>query len=298
MAERPKRPLIHTRVEAVERLTPQMLRVVVGGDELAGFGAGAFTDHYVKLQIPPQGASYTAPFEVEQIRARLPRDEWPRTRTYTVRAWDAEHRRLTIDFVHHGDTGVAGPWAAAARPGDVLQLTGPGGAYTPDPGAGWHLMVGDASVIPAISASLERIPAGVPVHVLLDVDGPEERQSLATPGDLHLRWLHPDGRPREDAVVDALRELEFPAGEVHAFVHGEASSVRAVRRHLLVDRDVPREAMSVSGYWKRPAPRRAGARTRPSGTASWRRTPPAWRPRGTPPSGSGAPATEPSSSPT
>ena len=111
-------------------------------------------------------------------------------------------------------------------------------------------MVGDASVIPAISASLERIPAGVPVHVLLDVDGPEERQSLATPGDLHLRWLHPDGRPREDAVVDALRELEFPAGEVHAFVHGEASSVRAVRRHLLVDRGVPREAMSVSGYWK------------------------------------------------
>jgi hypothetical protein len=27
--------------------------------------------------------------------------------------------------------------------------------------------------------------------------------------------------------------------------------VRAVRRHLLVDRGVPREALSVSGYWKR-----------------------------------------------
>jgi hypothetical protein len=38
---------------------------------------------------------------------------------------------------------------------------------------------------------------------------------------------------------------------VYAFVHGEASAVRALRRHLLVDRGVPREAMSVSGYWKR-----------------------------------------------
>ena len=34
-------------------------------------------------------------------------------------------------------------------------------------------------------------------------------------------------------------------------VHGEASAVRAVRKHLLVDRGVPKEALSASGYWKR-----------------------------------------------
>ena len=33
-------------------------------------------------------------------------------------------------------------------------------------------------------------------------------------------------------------------------MHGEASTVRDVRRHLLVDRGLPREAISVSGYWK------------------------------------------------
>ena len=42
-----------------------------------------------------------------------------------------------------------------------------------------------------------------------------------------------------------------PPGRVHAFVHGEASSVRAVRRHLLVEREIAPEALSVSGYWKR-----------------------------------------------
>jgi NADPH-dependent ferric siderophore reductase len=225
MADRtPRRALVlETRA-----LTPQMIRVVLGGEGLHGFGAGAFTDHYVKLRITPPGASE------------------PRTRTYTVRDGDAERGRLTIDFVHHGDTGVAGPWAAAARPGDELLLLGPGGAYTPYPAADWHLMVGDAAVIPAIAASLARVPAGVPVHVLIEVDGPEEEQTLETRGDLQLTWLH--GRDLLPAAVEAL---DFPPGGVHAFIHGEASSVRAIRRHLLVDRGLPREALSISGYWKR-----------------------------------------------
>jgi NADPH-dependent ferric siderophore reductase len=228
VTDRPPRTPRRVRVLETRPLTPQMIRVVLGGDELAGFGAGAFTDHYVKLRITPPG-------EAE-----------PRTRTYTVRDWDAERRRLTIDFVHHGSHGVAGPWAAGARPGDELLLLGPGGAYTPDPDADWHLMAGDASVIPAIAASLRRIPVGVPVHVLIEVDGPEEQQPLETPGDLHLQWLH-----EADAVVDAVAALDFPPGAVHAFVHGEASAVRALRRHLLVDRGLPREALSISGYWKR-----------------------------------------------
>jgi NADPH-dependent ferric siderophore reductase len=241
---RPRRPLI-VRVEETRQLTPHMIRVVVGGDDLAGFAAGPFTDHYVKLQLPPPGAPYTAPFDAEDVKARLPREQWPRTRTYSVRAWDPERQRLTIDFVVHGDTGVAGPWAAAAAPGDLLQLNGPGGAYAPDPDAAWHLMVGDTSVIPAIAASLERVPAGVPVHVLIEIEDPADQQPLSSPGALRLQWL------AEGTAVDALRGLTFPDGAVHAFVHGEASTVRDVRRHLLVDRGLPREALSVSGYWKR-----------------------------------------------
>ncbi len=251
-SERPKRRLIQTRVHDVRRLTPHLIRVVVGGDDLAGFPAGAFTDHYVKLQIPPPGAPYSAPFDAEDVKARLPREQWPRTRTYTVQDWDGERNLLTIDFVHHGDTGVAGPWAAAARPGDGLQLSGPGGAYTPDPEADWHLMAGDESVLPAISASLQRVPAGRPVHVLAEVDGPDDEVALASPGDLRVTWLHRRGRPDDgDALLDAVRALEFPAGAVHAFVHGEASAVRALRRHLLVERGVPRDALSISGYGKR-----------------------------------------------
>ena len=82
--------------------------------------------------------------------------------------------------------------SVAARPGDPLLLLGPGGAYSPDPTADWHLLVGDESALPAIGAALERVPAGVPVLTLVEVDGPADEQELTTPSRLDLRWCHRD----------------------------------------------------------------------------------------------------------
>ena len=239
---------MYGRVEEVHRLTPQLVRVVLGGEGLAGFSAGEYTDHYVKLQFPPPGAPYSAPFDPDAVR-ELPREQQPVLRTYSVRDWDAERGRLTLDFVVHGDTGVAGPWARDARPGDLVALRGPGGAFAPDPDADWHLMVGDESALPAIAASLARVPAGVPVLVVALVDGPEGELPLGTPGALSLTWVHRGAGP--DALLRAVEELEFPTGRVCAFVHGEAVETRALRRHLLGERGVPRPALSVSGYWRR-----------------------------------------------
>ena len=240
------------QVRRTERLTPHMIRVVAGGDDLAAFPDTAHTDRYVKVLFPLPGVAYPEPFDMEAVRAAFPRDQWPVARTYTVRAFDPAARELVIDFVHHGDAGLAGPWAAAARPGDRLLLLGPGGAYAPDAAADWHLLVGDESALPAIAAALERVPAGVPVHALVEVDGPADEQPLTSSGRLDLRWCHRDPA-RPEQLVDALAALPFPAGRVHAFVHGEAGLVRALRRHLLDGRGVAREDLSVSGYWRRGA---------------------------------------------
>ncbi|KAB8181579.1 siderophore-interacting protein [Microbispora catharanthi] len=238
-------------VERTERLTPHMIRVVLGGEGLAGFEAGEFTDHYVKLLFPLPGAAYPEPFDMAVIRAELPRDQWPKTRTYTVRAWDPEARELTIDFVYHGDEGLAGPWALRARPGDVIHFMGPGGAYAPSAEADWHLLAGDESALPAIGAALERLPAGTPARVFVEVEGPEEEQKLQTEGDAGIVWLHRRGAQVGEALVRAVRELEFPEGVVHAFVHGEANFVKELRRYLRVERGLPLEWLSISGYWRR-----------------------------------------------
>lgn len=238
------------QVLRTERLTPHMIRVVAGGDDLAAFPDTAYTDRYVKILFLRPGVDYSQPFDMDRVRAELPREHWPVLRTYTVRAFDPAARELTIDFVHHGDVGLAGPWAAAARPGDPLLLLGPGGAYAPDPTADWHLMVGDESALPAIGAALERVPAGVPAVALVEVDSPADEQDLTSPGRADVRWLHRDPA-RPEQLVEALADLTFPAGRVHAFVHGEAGTVRALRRHLLDERGVPRDDLSVSGYWRR-----------------------------------------------
>jgi NADPH-dependent ferric siderophore reductase len=243
------RRTITLEVRRTERLTPGMIRLVAGGDDLAGFPDTPYTDRYVKILFPRPGVTYPEPFDMDVIRAELPREQWPATRTYTLRAFDPAARELTIDFVHHGAAGLAGPWAAAARPGDVFRLMGPGGAYTPDPEADWHLMIGDESALPAIGAACERVPAGVPVLAVLEVGTVAEEQPLASSGTLQATWLH-RGTGAPDRLVAAVRALEFPPGRVHAFVHGEAGLVRDLRRHLL-ERGVARELLSISGYWRR-----------------------------------------------
>jgi NADPH-dependent ferric siderophore reductase len=248
---RPRTPRVG-EVLRTSYVSPHMIRVVLGGEGLTGFPAGAFTDHYVKLLFPPAGATYGAPFDVEQVRVELPAEQWPMTRTYTVRAWDAGAGELTIDFVWHGDEGVAGPWAATAAPGDRIQFFGPGGGYAPSADADWHLLAGDESALPAIGAALERLPGGARALVFVEVAGPEEEQTDLAVGDgVELRWVHRGDAAPGEALVAEVRGAALPAGTGSLFVHGEAGAVRELRRHLRDAHGLPRELTSISGYWRR-----------------------------------------------
>ncbi|MCY0925145.1 siderophore-interacting protein [Streptomyces sp. H27-H1] len=250
MAEGRVRKVGTAVVVRTERLTPHMVRIVLGGAGLAGFGAGDFTDHYVKILFAPDGVAYTTPWDLDRIRAEHPREEWPRQRAYTVRAWDPARLELTLDFVVHGDEGLAGPWAAGVQPGELVRFLGPGGAYTPDPAAGWHLLVGDESALPAIGAAMERMPAGARVHALVEVQGSDDELKISTPDGTVPVWIHRGSRPIGEALTEAVQALSFPSSDVHAFVHGEAGFVKSLRHHLRVDRGIARERLSISGYWR------------------------------------------------
>ncbi|WP_426245071.1 siderophore-interacting protein [Nocardioides sp. LHG3406-4] len=243
---------MYARVTARQQLTPSLVRVVLSDGDLAGFTMPAATDAYVNVAIPPPDAPYDDVFDLAEVRERFAKDLWPARRRYTVRAWDADRKELTLDFVVHGDSGVAGPWAARVRPGDVLVFEGPGGGYLPDPAADWHLMVGDESALPAIAASLEILPAGTRALVRLVCDGPAHEVELRSEAEVDLLWLHRAGMPSdEELLVSALRTAAFPEGRVQAFVHGEAAEIREIRKHLLVDRGLARADMSCSPYWRR-----------------------------------------------
>ena len=113
-------------------------------------------------------------------------------------------------------------------------------------------MVGDDAALPAIAVSVQQVPASVPVFAVIEVDGPEHQQQLDSPGELRVTWIHRTRGPGEDPSLqlEAVQALSLPDGRGQAFVHGEATAVRSVRRHLVLERGLPVESLSASGYWK------------------------------------------------
>ena len=223
-----------------------MIRVVAGGEGFASFTSNEFSDRYAKLFFAPSGSSLVPPFDLAEIRATLPQDQWPVVRTYTLRWVDIHTQRLAIDFVVHGDEGVAGPWAASARPGDLLVLSGPGGGYAPDPNADWHLFIGDESALPAIAAGLEALDPAATGLAIIEVSDADGIQQVTTPVGITLRWIITG----EQTLSGALVESPWPAGEPHVFAHGEREAMKELRA-VFSERGVDRARLSLSGYWAR-----------------------------------------------
>jgi NADPH-dependent ferric siderophore reductase len=243
-AGRPRKARYGSAVQRIEPLTPRMLRVVFGGPELAGFAWNGPAAH-IKLILGPPAA--------EGERAL--------SRTYTPRHFDAARRELTVDFVLHGE-GPASTWAAQAQVGQPMVIAGPGRCYTLDPQAQWLLIAGDESAIPAIATILEVVPASVPTQVLIEVNDAADEFAIAHPSpNVSIRWLHRaqpiaghgPGAPAGVELAAAVAAFQPPAGAGSVYVACESDAMRAIRRHLLVARGLPREWLTTRGYWKQGA---------------------------------------------
>jgi NADPH-dependent ferric siderophore reductase len=256
---------LHTfEVLRTEWLTPHMVRVILGGNGFDTFTPNEFTDSYVKIAFVPAGVDVAAlprPLTLDSFNA-LPADQRPTLRTYTVRRVDLLARELAIDFVVHGDRGVAAPWAATAQPGEPVHLAGPNGAYAPDPAADWHLLAGDEAAIPAISAALEALPPDAVGRVFIEVAGVEDEMTLSAPEGVTLTWVHrggradlvDDGRAGDRApLIAAVKAAPWLPGRAQVFIHGEAQAVmHNLRPYIRRERGVGAAwASSISGYWRR-----------------------------------------------
>ena len=258
MSSKPKRPQHVFVVDRTERLSPHMVRVHLGGPAFDDFVTAAdperllATDKYVKLLLAKPSLGLTPPYDLEALRETLPKHDRPARRTYTVRAVDHAAKTIAVDFVVHGDEGLAGPWAAAAQPGDLLALSGPGGGYAPsaDP-AVTHVLLGDDSALPAISAALEALPDSATGVALVEVAGPADEQPVRHPAGVDLRWLHRDatGAQPGTLLLDAARGLPRASRPVQVFAHGERTAMKAIRRLLQDDWGLEKSEMSLSAYW-------------------------------------------------
>ncbi|WP_167103770.1 siderophore-interacting protein [Mycobacterium sp. DL592] len=257
------RPLHTFQVVSTEQIAPHMVRVVLGGTGFDTFTPSEFTDSYVKFAFIRDDIDVTTlpqPLTLDSFAGLAPEHQ-PTVRTYTVRRADPATRQITVDFVVHGEHGVAGPWAAAAQPGDTIHLMGPGGAYAPDPAADWYLFAGDEAGLPAISAALEALPPNAIGKAFVEVAGPEDEVDVAVPDGVEIYWIYRGGRadlvPEDKAgdhspLVEAVTTAQWLPGQVQVFIHGEAQAVmHNLRPYIRKERGVDAKWASISGYWRR-----------------------------------------------
>lgn len=246
-------------VVGTEQLSPHLVRVHLGGDGFDAFVAGADpeklakTDKYVKLLFAKPELGLVPPYDLDALRATLDPDDMPVRRTYTIRSIDTPGRSLAIDFVVHGDEGVAGPWAARATIGEKVCFSGPGAQFAPTADDALHLFFGDDSAIPAIDAALEALAPTARGLAIIEVASAADEIALPAPSGVEVRWLHrettegvtPYGQP----LVDAVRALPVPTGPAEVFAHGEREAMKQLRTILQGDWGIERRDMSLSAYW-------------------------------------------------
>lgn len=183
-------------------------------------------------------------------------------------------QRLVVIGPHAGSTAYGGiEWRPpAAAVGGVVQV----------------LLAGDETAVPAIGSILESLQAGYAGCALLEVPTAQDVLDLEG-GGVQVRWLARDGRARGDLLAAAVREAlggpgrpggapELPEVDVdaeilwdtpselppegcprpdgpvadgwYAWVAGEASVVRDLRRLLVRELGLSREQVAFMGYWR------------------------------------------------
>ncbi|HEM7849290.1 siderophore-interacting protein [Burkholderia multivorans] len=239
------------QVLRVHAVTPHLLRVTLGGSDLADFESSSFDDH-VKVFFPAPGTERPALPTLGANGPEFPEGEpKPVARDFTPRRFDRAACELDLEFVMN-HPGPASQWAAQARPGQWLGIGGPRGSFVVPTGFDWHLLIGDDTALPAVARRIEELPAGARVAVVLEVADRSAKITFDARADVHEIWRFRD-EGNGDALLDAVRDLPLPEGDGYVWAAGEALAIRAVRAHLTGERGVDKSRIRASAYWKRGA---------------------------------------------
>jgi NADPH-dependent ferric siderophore reductase len=210
-------------------LTDTLVRFTFGGD-LEGFTSLGPADHVKAFFAGPDGIvgrDYT-PAEFRPIGA-------------------SSGPELDIDVVVHGDAGPATAWASRAGRGDGLDIAGPRGSRLAPIGFTNALLLADPAGMPALRRWIRAFAGVLPVHAVLFgddarlVDYLDDLEMLAATPQLALAG--------EYDLLEVVRSQNVTV-DTFVWAAGEAGALIPVRRWLKQDAGLPKENLSLHGYWK------------------------------------------------
>ena len=240
----------HLQVLHSEQISPHMQRITLVGDELEGFASPGADDH-VKLFFPNAQGAFVLP-ELTEHGPRYPEGVLPSpTRDYTPRHHDADAGELVLDFVLHGE-GPATLWASQAQPGDALVVGGPRGSFALATDFDGYVLLGDETALPAIARFIQQLPEQAEVQAYIEIPEYADRLPLDYADNVAIQWLERSGfdAASSQLLEDALTDIEEPEGDVFYWIACESRRARMMRKFLEEHRQVPRQWIRATGYWK------------------------------------------------
>ncbi|SNS38516.1 siderophore-interacting protein [Rhodococcoides kyotonense] len=248
-------------VLTVEDVTPGMRRVTLGGPsmdrhvrdgvELPAVCSNGFDDDIKLLPVDP--GTGALPFEVprnlDNGTVDWPSGSFQYSRTYTVRRFDAAARELVVDFAAHKG-GLASEWAYSVQPGEKILVAGPKHSSSLPKGVDWILIAGDETALPAIAHCLEKLPADLPATVVIEVAEPSHRQELSSNAEVDVSWLYRSGVDGQSRLVETVQNAPWRPGQPYLWVAGEASTIKPLRRWAKHDRELAKQFVEITGYWR------------------------------------------------
>ncbi|EGQ8446377.1 TPA: siderophore-interacting protein [Vibrio alginolyticus] len=226
-------------VTDTETITPNMQRITLQGEALSHFPRDC-EGSYIKLLFNDMGGSDLS---------ILSEDDRPIMRTYTIRRFHPETSSIEVDFVRHVtqdlQCGFAARWATAAQKGDTISIVGPGSISNLNTEADWFFMAADMTALPALSAKIRTLPEEAKGYAVISVMSPADIQPLNTPAGMELIWL-----TEQQTLADSVRELEWLDGNASVWCACEFDSMRTLRQYFRNEKEVDRENIYISSYWK------------------------------------------------
>ncbi|WOI36362.1 siderophore-interacting protein [Alteromonas sp. CI.11.F.A3] len=212
-------------------ITPNMLRITLGGEEMSDFPADQ-DSAYVKLIFP---------------RADGGR---PMMRTYTVRS--QTENSIDVDFALHEAKGPASSWAVSAKVGDKIIVGGPGPKKLLNQDADWVIICGDMTALPAISVNLAILPKDTKGYAVLEVVDDADIQDLVHPDNVQLIWVvnKPSANTEVLPLLERIKSLPSFEGNLSVWVACEFNTMKAIRKYLRNTFELPKSHFYTSSYWK------------------------------------------------
>ncbi|KAB0461953.1 siderophore-interacting protein [Vibrio kanaloae] len=230
-------------VSQTSTITPNMQRITLSGEGLSQYPTEC-AGGYIKLLFSPLGST-----DLNQLKD----GDRPTMRTYTVRQYHPDENSIEVDFVRHITTdlqcGFAARWAMNAQVGDTISVVGPGLIQGLNLESDWFFLVADMTSLPALSAKLKTLPESATGYAVVQINSEQDKQTLEAPQGIKVSWLIAD--EVSDTLSQTVRNTEWLEGQVSVWTACEFESMRELRQYFRNEKDVAKENIYISSYWKR-----------------------------------------------